>query len=157
MPNPYYNFNQTSFPGRIARASEINGQLELVQQGFGLVEQAIQNIQTSEIVELGGDFNVGESVKCARIGDIVVITSLDNSLGHTSGSIVSSAQGIIPAIYRPASTVTNTYLVTGSGVLATYACGITSDGRIDVFYTEDGSSVDRTSTGRPVCLSFCTD
>lgn len=64
-----------------------------------------------EVVELGGDFNSGEEVRCSRnrvTGD-VLIASVGN-IGHPQDNSANSAAGAIPAAYRPTVQAENVYM-----------------------------------------------
>lgn len=58
----------------------------------------------AQVVELGGDFDAGEEVRCERIGKWVNITSIGN-LAHTSSDNPASGTNI-PSQFRPTNQVT---------------------------------------------------
>lgn len=51
-------------------------------------------------VELGGNFDAGQQVKCERIGNVVTITAI-GQLTHSSSGAPTSDAGVIPPAFRP--------------------------------------------------------
>jgi len=89
----------------------------------------------SEIVELGGDFDAGEEVKCTRIGDQVTITSV-GILTHSSLSKVDASSGVIPAAFRPSLNAGSTYHVDTSLVRTAAFVEVNSNGNLLTSYTK---------------------
>ena len=92
-----------------------------------------------------GSFSSG-SIKCTRIGRLVTISS--ESLVHLSMSTASSAPGLIPAQYRPAGTVPNSYEASVSpGFIATVL--VLADGQLTTRYVNySGTLFSREGSGR---------
>lgn len=101
------------------------------------------------VVELGGDFDVGESVKIIRVGNFVSITS-DGALTHSNISSPNSAVGVIPSKFRPTGRATNMFSETFSTELASVSIvndGLGFDGSVWVRYTDfNGSAISRATT-----------
>jgi len=59
-------------------------------------------------VELGGDFDAGDSVKVVRIGNVVTV-NFNGFLTHSSASTVISDTGVIPSWARPSNPIGDVY------------------------------------------------
>jgi len=83
----------------------LDGDLNLSTNGSGIVTingvEAATYTQTSGI-ELGGDFDAGVTVDCARVGNVVTISISSVTLSHADQSVVTSG-AVIPTAYRPTS------------------------------------------------------
>lgn len=112
-----------------------------------------------EIVELGGDFDAGEEIKCVRIGNQVTITGI-GVLGHSLGAFIQSTDGVIPAKFRPPdSAVSNTYLAhwypSPDDKVGVLIVDVTITGRLRTNYIDsDGLENDRTSTSSVPSLTY---
>lgn len=80
------------------------------QKNFGTADGNLPEYQ-SDVIELGGDFVAGQSIKIVKVGDLVTLRATSAFLDHTDGlTAPSSASGAIPAAYRPTSSdVTGLY------------------------------------------------
>lgn len=135
--------------GDVVELESVGGSAGLpAVDGSQLTGLATYLTQTTDTVELGGDFDAGESVKCTRIGNQVTISGV-GVLGHSLESEATSASGVIPAAYRPSTDRGNVYYVSGSG---TYTARVLSSGIFIIMHRDTafnlvsrGSSVDSPS------------
>lgn len=103
-----------------------------------------------ETVELGGDFNAGDSIKCVRIGDYVSITSV-GVLTHTSATTAISSSGVIPSQFRPTDDTFNTY----ESQANLYQMNVFSDGSVSFQYSDhSGAGVSRSGTNTQASVTF---
>ncbi len=61
-----------------------------------------------ETVTLGGDFDSKMQIKCTKVGDVVTISGV-GVLTHSSGSLPTSAAGVVPEKFRPSDTTSNIF------------------------------------------------
>lgn len=103
-------------------------------------------------VELGGEFDAGESVKCIRIGSVVTITGANGRMSHVSTSTPESASGAIPSAFRPSERAVNVFQI--SDVAVEYI-QVQPDGRLYFLYKDwDGNDVSGTATGEAPTISY---
>lgn len=108
-------------PGEVVRLVKVDTDSYIAYADYGV----------SDVVTLGGDFDIGQEVICRRIGNMVWIDGL-GALTFPSDSSPESAVGAIPALYRPSSEDKfNVFFFTAGGtirevkVLTTGTFGIT--------------------------------
>jgi hypothetical protein len=101
-----------------------------------------------ETVELGGQFDAGQSVKCTRLGDQVTIGSVTGILTHVSSSSALSTDGILPTWARPASgAMQNCYMPAQATRPEQGSVNVTASGRLATQYNDaSGSFVSRTDS-----------
>ena len=124
MANPFYTFNQTSFPGRIARASEINSQFKLVEQAFDALGTIPGGADTQVQFNDGGDLGGDANFTFNKSTDTLSVTAFAGASATLSGALqaasatvtgVSDLQGNV--------TVGGTLAVTGKATAAATAGG----------------------------------
>lgn len=92
---------------------------------------------TENVPELGGDFNAGMGVTCTKVGNMVTITG-NSILTHSTLATPDSADGIIPAAYRPTNTQQGVFLVTEGGTNCIIQ--IWATGKLELrYYKDDGT------------------
>lgn len=126
-----------------------NNLQEIEDAGAAAQLAARGNIGVREYTEaspivLNGDFT-GGSIVCARIGNIVTITTVGN-ITHASLSSVSTADGLVPSGFRPSEFIRNTSQ--NSSIVVTEIT-ISDLGRLDLQYhdSDTGASSARTTPG----------
>jgi hypothetical protein len=105
-------------------------------------------------VELGGDFDVGQQIKCVRVGDVVTITGVGERLTHPSLNTPLSADGVIPVEFRPSFLVGNTYAVLNGSGLSFLSVRITQSGQLSLAYLSETGGVARTNSELPPTISY---
>jgi len=105
-----------------------------------------------ESATLDGNFTGTPSVKAARIGSQVTITS-QGVLLHSSLSQPSTSESPIPVWARPATDIRNVYNLSSS--ISRYV-EITTDGKLKLEYsnTSTGALSAQSSSGLPVSISY---
>ncbi len=101
-------------------------------------------------VELGGDFDAGEEVKCERIGNTVTITGV-GGLGHSSSSSPGSSNAI-PSNFRPSTLLEMVY---STDSLTVREIEVSATGTITTRYRDwSGSATSRTNTQVPPSITY---
>lgn len=129
--------------------------VDLIDFDNGLQGQRVENgpQYQEEVIELGGDFIAGESVKVVRIGSMVTISSTTGPLSHSSGEFAESALGAIPSWARPLDTIYNVYRV----LTSIYTVYVDEDGVFRTAYRETaspGTGSTKPNSGYPPTISY---
>lgn len=107
----------------------------------------------SEVVDITGDanFSVGNLV-FSRVDNVVTVTA-DQNITHSSstGGVISSAAGLIPAEFRPSDSIHNCYYVTTD---ETSAIRVNTDGSFGLRYFSSTGGVARTTTRSAPIASY---
>jgi len=103
-------------------------------------------------VELGGDFDSGESVKVTKVGNIVTITS-GGILLHASDNIATSSSGAIPSWAHPSGTAYNVYTAEAD-ILGQVS--VSNSGTLTTKYHDfdAGSISTQSNTWRPINITY---
>lgn len=158
---PYFSASNTVTLGSVTAAGralldDANATAQLVTLGLTAsaaeINAAAVGSVASVTVELGGGFTAGESVKCSRIGNVVTITGTTGSIAHPSNNSPDSAAEIIPASFRPASTISNVFWHTTAHIALV---SITSAGLFRIEYRDwTGTLSAQSQTGVAPTISY---
>jgi len=124
------------------------------EKDFGTNDGNLPEYQ-EQIVELGGQFNAGERVKCVRIGNVVFISGFEGPLSHSSGSAASSAVDAIPSWARPAGSFSQANVYHDSGSMI-QTVQVSPTGVLSTTYVDSttGIGIDRINSNFSPTLSF---
>lgn len=132
MANPYYTFTQNSFPGRIARASEVNTQFTLIEDAFDALGTipggADTQVQFNDGGDLGGDTALtwNKTTNTLTLGGTMSVTTLTGTTATFSGAVQGASLTVTGASdLQGNTTVGGTLAVTGK---ATAAATVGGDG-----------------------------
>jgi len=111
-----------------------------------------------ETVELDNDFDSGNYITCAKIGNLVIVTGHGSgtfgALEHTSSANPASSSGTVPSKFRPQYEVRTVYM-TGQIDANLYEVRIFSDGTFETSYTNfDETNSSLTSSERVPSVSY---
>ena len=115
---------------------------------------AVPSYQYEELdISSNGDFSAAQPVlRIVKIGALVTLTW--PSVAHTSDSTPASASGFIPAAYRPAYNLYNTYLSQGATV---HRVNILSNGTLSFEYLNWSGTLTAQTTTVAGSVSWVVD
>lgn len=129
-----------------------------IADGLSLRAVTELGIETSsETIELGGDFNAGESVQVTKVGSIVTIKGI-GILSHASTDSPAAAAGVIPAQYRPSDVARNLFMFQTTPGQNIQAVSVFSDGSLIINYTDfTGTPLAKTDVISGLTITYTVD